>query len=91
MFTIRWDYGRVCTGVVLVVKELGFLNVRSVEALHVAQTVPCNEDQHTLPQSNPQLYAERTSALMYLRQNPLPMDLAENLHTYVFLGVEHNV
>ncbi len=36
-------------GVILVVKELGFLNVRSVVALHMAQYVPCNEDQHTPP------------------------------------------
>ncbi len=37
------------TGVILVVKELGFLNVRSVVTLPMAQYVPCNEDQHTLP------------------------------------------
>jgi hypothetical protein len=38
----------VCTSVILVVKELGFLNVRSrsVEALPMAQTVPLDEDQH---------------------------------------------
>ncbi len=41
------------TGIILEVKELGFLNVRSVEALHVAQTVPCNEDQRALPYINP--------------------------------------
>jgi hypothetical protein len=29
----RWDLGRECTGVILVVKELGFPNVRSVVAL----------------------------------------------------------
>ncbi len=38
-----------CTGVILVVRELVFLNVRSVEALHMAQYVPLDEDQHTLP------------------------------------------
>ncbi len=37
----------------LVVKELGFLNVRSGVALPSAETVPCNDDQHTLPKSNP--------------------------------------
>jgi hypothetical protein len=35
--------------VTLVVKELGFLNVRSVEALDMAQNVPLDGDQHTLP------------------------------------------
>ncbi len=45
--------GRGWTGVVLVVKELGFLNVRSVEALPMAQTVPWDEDQHPLPKHNP--------------------------------------
>jgi hypothetical protein len=42
----------VCTGVIIVVKELGFLNVRSIEALHLAEYVPLNEDQHTLPYLN---------------------------------------
>ncbi len=48
-----WDLGRVCRGAVLVVKELGFLNVRSVVALPMMaqQTVPCNEDQDPLPKS----------------------------------------
>jgi hypothetical protein len=41
--------GRVCTVVILVVKELDFLNVRSVQELHVAEYVPLDEDQHTLP------------------------------------------
>ncbi len=36
----------MCTSVILVVKELGCLNVRSVEALPMAQTVPLDEDQH---------------------------------------------
>jgi hypothetical protein len=40
------------TGVIPLVKELGFLNVRPVVALPMAQTVPCNEDQHPLPKSN---------------------------------------
>jgi hypothetical protein len=44
--------GRGWTGVLLVVKELGFLNVRSVVALPMAQTVRWDEDQHTLPKSN---------------------------------------
>jgi hypothetical protein len=35
--------------VILVVKELYFMNVRSVEALHMAEYVPSNEDPHTLP------------------------------------------
>ena len=48
----RWDLGRGCTGVILAVKELGSLNVRSVVALYVAQYVPRNEDQHPLPKSN---------------------------------------
>ncbi len=39
------------TGVILVVKELGFLNVRSVEALHMAQNVRLDEDQYILMQS----------------------------------------
>ncbi len=47
-----WDLGRVCSGLVLVVKELGFLNVRSVVALTMAQTVPSNEDHHPLPKPN---------------------------------------
>jgi hypothetical protein len=44
-----WDLGRVCTSVllVLVVKELGFPNVPFCRGL--AQHVPLDEDQHTLP------------------------------------------
>jgi hypothetical protein len=41
-------------------KEQGFLNVRSVEAMHMAQYVPCNEDQHTLP------YFDRYMQYVYL-------------------------
>jgi hypothetical protein len=53
----RWDLGRGWTGVlVLVVKELGFLHVRSVVALPMAETVPWDEDQHPLPKSNPDLH-----------------------------------
>jgi hypothetical protein len=70
-------------GVLLVVKELGFLNVRSVEALPMAQTVPCNEDQHPLPKFN--LLNSRAacgntpSALCSLFQRP------ENLCRMLFL------
>jgi hypothetical protein len=41
----------MCTSAFLVVKELDFLNVRSVhvQALHMAHYVPCHKDQHTLP------------------------------------------
>ncbi len=45
----------MCTGVLLVVKELGFLNMRSGEALHMAEYVPLDEDQHTLPYFDPRL------------------------------------
>jgi hypothetical protein len=50
---IGWGWTKAecarCTVVILVVKELGFLNLRSVEALHMAHYVPLDEDQHTLP------------------------------------------
>jgi hypothetical protein len=62
-YILGWDLGRGCSrGVILilVVKELGFLNVRSGVALPMAEYmyyvyyVPCTEDQHPLPKSNVQ-------------------------------------
>ncbi len=47
---------RVDGWVLLVVQELGFLNVRSVVALPMAEYVPWDEDQHPLPKSNPISY-----------------------------------
>ncbi len=59
------------TGVILVVKELGFLNESSVEALYLGQYVPLDAHEHTLPSLSQNLDKSWTTDTNYNQVCPL--------------------